>query len=68
MTLESARKKMGFSQGEFAKKLGLSQSTYCQYETGKRAAPADVAAQICSILGVAQEDIFLPKTFTVSKM
>ena len=67
LTLEEARKKAGFSQGGFSQKLGLPQSTYCQYETGKRDVPADVATQICRILCVAKEDIFLPKTFTVSK-
>ena len=68
LTLEEAQKKAGFSQGEFSQRLGLPQSTYCQYETGKRAVSAEVAAQICELLCVAKEDIFLPKTFTVSKL
>ena len=67
-SLEDVRKDAGYSQGGFAQKLGLAQSTYCQYETGRRVVPAEIATQICLILGVAQEDIFLPKSFTVSKM
>lgn len=67
-TLKSARKDAGFTQCEFAKTLGLAQSTYSQYETGKHTVSAEVAAQICLILGVDQEDIFLPKIFTVRRV
>ena len=65
--LKEERKKAGYTQGDFAKKLGIAQSTYCQYETGKRAVSEEMTSQICKLLGVTKEDIFLPKSFTVSK-
>jgi len=37
--LANVRKALGGSQGVFAKKLGLSQSTYANYEKGSRALP-----------------------------
>lgn len=65
--LITARKEAGYSQCQFAAKLGLPQSTYCQYETGKRAVSEEMATKICHLLKRPKEDIFLPKIFTVSK-
>ena len=66
-SLEETRKSAGYSQSEFSKLLGIAQSTYCQYERGKRAVPVEVAKRICQKLNVAEAEIFLPKMFTVSK-
>lgn len=66
-SLEEIRKNAGYSQSGFSKALGIANTTYCQYEKGKRAVPADVVEKICKILNIEKDEIFLPKMFTISK-
>lgn len=66
-SLMKLREEMGFSQKGMAKRLGINESTYNQYESGARGIPADVARAACDILGVDTDDIFLTKKFTVRK-
>ncbi len=52
--LKSARKKIGMSQVELAKKTGLSKSTICNYENGKREkVSTPVIMALCDALGVS---------------
>lgn len=66
-TLADIRKEKNLSQEVIANKLNVANSTYCQYETGKRNIPTSIVEKICEILDVKQEDIFLPIKFTVGK-
>lgn len=50
--LKSARKQAGMTQKEVASRLGITESTYCGYETGKREPDAARIGQIAQILGV----------------
>lgn len=65
--LADERQKRHFTQEYMASKLGICVSTYCQYETGSRNVPKNIAEKIASILMISVEDIFLPHKFTVSK-
>lgn len=40
--------------------LGVSQQTYCKYETGKLVPPKDVQVRIAAILGAAVDECFPP--------
>jgi putative transcriptional regulator len=64
---EQGRKAKGFTQEQVAKGVGIGASTYCQYETGLRGVPADVANKIARFLDVEIGEIFLPTKFTISK-
>lgn len=65
--LEFYRKKQGIAQYEIAKTIGISTSTYCQYEKGRRMIPRECAEKIAKFLRVEVCEIFLPEKFTVSK-
>lgn len=51
--LKRARKASGKTQKEIADILGITESTYCGYETGKRRPDAIKIAQLASALGVS---------------
>lgn len=57
-TIEEVRKAKGFTQEQVAKGVGIGASTYCQYETGLRGVPAEVANKIARFLDVEVGDIF----------
>ena len=58
-TIEEVRKAKGFTQEQVAKGVGIGASTYCQYETGLRGVPAEVANKIARFLDVEIGEIFL---------
>lgn len=51
--LRSARKSANLTQKEVAARLGITESTYCGYETGKREPDVMKIKAIASILGVS---------------
>lgn len=51
--LRSARKSASLTQKEVAARLGITESTYCGYETGKREPDVLKIKAISSILGVS---------------
>lgn len=65
--INDVRINKGLTQKYMAKKLGIAVSTYNQYENAIRSIPVNTANKISSILGVKNEDIFLPIKFTISK-
>lgn len=65
--LTNLRKEKGYSLIGMAKLLGIGTSTYCQFESGVRTVPANVAHKISEILCVEFNDIFLPTRFTISE-
>ncbi len=66
--LAEVRKAKGLSQKEMAEMLELPRSTYCEYETGNKTIPADVAEKISKILNEPIASLFLPVRFTVSEL
>ncbi len=55
--IKSYRKDSGMSQREMADKLGLSYSTYSNYENNYREPPAEIISRICDILKVDLPDL-----------
>lgn len=55
--IKACRKEFGISQREMADKLGLSYSTYSNYENNYREPPSDIINKICDILGIDFPDL-----------
>lgn len=51
--LKKARKNKGYTQEYIADIMGITKSTYCGYETGKRKPDIEKIKQIADILGVS---------------
>lgn len=51
--LKEVRKKAGMTQSQVATALGVTVSTYCGYETGKRQPDAMKIRQLAAVLGVS---------------
>lgn len=56
--LTEFRKQKGYTQYEMAEKLGISRSSYTNYENGKRNPDYDVVGEICDILGCSMDELF----------
>ena len=55
--LKKARKEKGLTQREMATRLGLSFSTYSNYENNYREPGYDVIDKACSILGISIREL-----------
>lgn len=55
--LKYFRKKKNISQAEVAKYLGLSQTAYGHYETGRRQIPIDSLTKLADFYGVSVDDL-----------
>lgn len=63
--IRAARKATGKTQKEMALALGITESTYCGYETGKRNPDALKISKIAAILGVSGDYLLdLPEAET----
>ncbi|MBD5536780.1 MAG: helix-turn-helix transcriptional regulator [Lachnospiraceae bacterium] len=62
--LKKARKKMNYTQQQIADKMGITKSTYCGYETGKRQPDVKKIKQLAEILNTSG-DILLETNITV---
>lgn len=51
-TIKGIRYDAGLTQSEMAKKLGISEATYINYENGKSKIPYKVAIMICDICNI----------------
>lgn len=51
--LKIARKNKGYTQEQVADIMGITKSTYCGYETGKRQPDVPKIKQIANILGIS---------------
>lgn len=61
--IRAARKAAGKTQKEMAMILGITESTYCGYETGKRQPDAVKIAAIAAALGVSGDYLLdIPET------
>ena len=48
----------GITQRQMAKELGLSVSTYSNYENGYSEPPIEIIQKFCSIIGITEETFF----------
>lgn len=64
LNLKAARANANMKQWELAKKLGVSQKTLSLWENGHTKVSKRTLMAICSVLGIREEDIFLPEDFT----
>lgn len=55
--LKIARKKMGYTQQFVADKMGITKSTYCGYETGKRQPDVKKIKQLAEILNTTGDEL-----------
>ena len=61
ITLKAARINAGLSQKEAAKKLGISNKTLCNWESGSSFPNVKRTAALCELYGVSYDNIiFLP--------
>lgn len=56
--LMEAREKIGLTQVEVAKKAGITERAYQNYEAGERIPKADVAVRIARVLKSTVEKLF----------
>lgn len=56
--LTKFRKQHGYTQYEMAEKLGISRSSYTNYESGNRAPDYEVVGKICDILDCSMDELF----------
>lgn len=64
ITLEAARVNSGLTQGEMAKKIGVSRATVNQWEKGKTMMKPVYLYMFCGITGFSEDDIILPEKST----
>lgn len=55
--IKELRKLRNITQVEMSKELGLSESAYGLYETGRRQMDIDAFVQICKILNVSPNEL-----------
>lgn len=55
--LRQARIKRGYTQQQIADKMGITNSTYCGYETGKRQPDVAKIKQLANILNVSGDEL-----------
>jgi DNA-binding XRE family transcriptional regulator len=56
--IQRLRLEAGWSQGEFARLLGVPQSTLCAVENGARNPPASMIVYVCHLIGCTPNDLF----------
>lgn len=67
ITLEMARARIGLTQEELAKKLGITRNTYAKYEKYKASMRIDMAQKFSSIVGISIDNlIFFNDDYTSS--
>ena len=61
MTLKAARVNAGYTQKEAAERLGVSNTTLCNWENGVSFPDVPYIEKICELYGLSYDDIiFLP--------
>lgn len=64
--LKRARKAKGYTQKQVADMMGITNSTYCGYETGKRAPSMDKVAKLSELLDVPVSTLLEMNTQTIA--
>lgn len=57
MNLKEIRTKQGFTQTEVAKKLGIAQVTYCNYENGNREPDISTLIKLADLFNVTIDEL-----------
>lgn len=65
--LREAREGKGLSLEDMAERLGITKTTYYNYESNQRSIPVDMAERIAAILNIKYNDIFLPSRVTIRR-
>ncbi len=55
--LKRIRTEKGYTQKDFAEKLGVAKSTYCMYENGKREPNLKTVQRISELLNISTNDL-----------
>lgn len=63
ITIASARVNAGYTQAQFAKKLGVSLSALQKWEDGKSDMRVSSLKKISEITGFSMDDFILPKEY-----
>lgn len=58
MNLKKIRNKCGLTQTQVAKKLGIAQVTYCNYELGNREPDISTVIKLADIFEVSIDELF----------
>lgn len=66
--LKRLREGSGLTQTAMAAKLEIGVSRYNMIEHGHRPASPEIVRAICRILGVDEQALFLPSSFTLRRM
>lgn len=56
--LRKARRRMGLTQDDVAREVGIARATYASYETGRRMPDVRTALRIARLLGQPVEQLF----------
>jgi transcriptional regulator with XRE-family HTH domain len=65
--LRKARIRKGLTQKQLAEMVGISESYYCQLETGVRRLSLPLAQEIATILGKSLDSLFMPSNLAVRR-
>lgn len=66
--LTAARIKAGMTQPQIAKALGITASTYCGYETGKRSPNPQRIKEIADFIGISVDELFVGDLKTIDNI
>ena len=61
LNLKKTREKNGFTQGDVAKKLGVSRQAVCMWESGKREVSVSKLIEIADIFNMSIDEIVRPE-------
>lgn len=61
--LKEVRLERKMSQKQVSELVGISESYYCQLETGARRMSLPIAQKIALVLGTSLDDLFMPLDF-----
>lgn len=62
--IKAARTNAGINQRDMAVKLGITNSTYSNYENGYSEPPVEIILKLCEIIGISFEDLLGQKVAT----
>lgn len=66
--LRKARLRKGLTQKQIAEMIGVSESYYCQLETGARRLSLPLAQKLAVVLGKSLDSLFMPSDLAVRRV
>lgn len=64
ISIRAARVNANMTQQKLAERLGVSRRAVHDWETGKKRMTKSHKIAFCTVVGISEEDIFLPKEST----